>query len=473
MSTHPRSDALRHALGSSASSSPTAPWARCSRPRPRPSTTSRASRAATRSSTSPGPTSSGRSTTPTSRSASTASRPTPSAPTSPPSASTTSPTGSSSCPRRAPRIAREVGRRAGRTTGPAALGARLGRARAPSCRRSATSPYATLRDAYQQQSRACSPAASTRSSSRPRRTCCRPRPPIIGARRALAAAGADLPVIAQVTVETTGTMLLGSRDRRRADGAGAARHRPDRPQLRDRPGRDERAPAPPVPARPRRRSSCMPNAGLPLLGADGAHYPLTPERAGRRARRLHPRVRPRPSSAAAAARRPSTCGRSSSASAAASSSPRAAAARAGRRLALPAVPFRQDTVVPVDRRAHQRQRLARRSATRCSTARWDDCVEIARDADPRRRPPARPVHRLRRPRRRRRHARARRPLRHRSTLPLVLDSTEPAVLEAGLEMLGGRAVVNSVNYEDGDGPDVPIRADHAAGQGARRRRRSR
>src|SRR5690606_3261765 len=40
-----------------------------------------------------------------------------------------------------------------------------------------------------------------------------------------------------------------------------------------------------------------------------------------------------------------------------------------------------------------------------------------------------------------------------STLPIVLDSTEPAVLEAGLEMLGGRAVVNSVNFEDGDGPD--------------------
>ena len=40
-----------------------------------------------------------------------------------------------------------------------------------------------------------------------------------------------------------------------------------------------------------------------------------------------------------------------------------------------------------------------------------------------------------------------------STLPLVLDSTEPAVIQAGLELLGGRAVVNSVNYEDGDGPD--------------------
>ncbi|MGW6691071.1 methionine synthase, partial [Streptomyces sp. NPDC054961] len=40
-----------------------------------------------------------------------------------------------------------------------------------------------------------------------------------------------------------------------------------------------------------------------------------------------------------------------------------------------------------------------------------------------------------------------------STLPIVLDSTEVPVLRAGLEKLGGRAVINSVNYEDGDGPE--------------------
>ena len=39
-----------------------------------------------------------------------------------------------------------------------------------------------------------------------------------------------------------------------------------------------------------------------------------------------------------------------------------------------------------------------------------------------------------------------------STLPLVIDSTEPAVIQAGLELIGGRPVVNSVNYEDGDSP---------------------
>src|SRR6201988_5568244 len=40
-----------------------------------------------------------------------------------------------------------------------------------------------------------------------------------------------------------------------------------------------------------------------------------------------------------------------------------------------------------------------------------------------------------------------------STLPIMLDSTETPVLRAGLEHLGGRCAVNSVNYEDGDGPE--------------------
>src|SRR2546423_5632068 len=55
-----------------------------------------------------------------------------------------------------------------------------------------------------------------------------------------------------------------------------------------------------------------------------------------------------------------------------------------------------------------------------------------------------------------------------STLPIMLDSTEPAVIEAGLERLGGRCVVNSVNFEDGDGPTsryarvMPIVQEHGA-----------
>jgi 5-methyltetrahydrofolate--homocysteine methyltransferase len=37
-----------------------------------------------------------------------------------------------------------------------------------------------------------------------------------------------------------------------------------------------------------------------------------------------------------------------------------------------------------------------------------------------------------------------------ASAPLVLDSTEPEVMEAGLQWLGGRAVLNSANLEDGE-----------------------
>jgi 5-methyltetrahydrofolate--homocysteine methyltransferase len=36
--------------------------------------------------------------------------------------------------------------------------------------------------------------------------------------------------------------------------------------------------------------------------------------------------------------------------------------------------------------------------------------------------------------------------------PLVLDSTEPDVIEAGLQRIGGRAILNSANLEDGEAP---------------------
>ncbi len=39
-----------------------------------------------------------------------------------------------------------------------------------------------------------------------------------------------------------------------------------------------------------------------------------------------------------------------------------------------------------------------------------------------------------------------------ASVPLVLDSTEPQVMEAGLQWLGGRAILNSANLEDGDEP---------------------
>lgn len=38
-----------------------------------------------------------------------------------------------------------------------------------------------------------------------------------------------------------------------------------------------------------------------------------------------------------------------------------------------------------------------------------------------------------------------------STVPIMLDSTQADVIEAGLKRLGGRAIVNSINLEDGEG----------------------
>ena len=39
-----------------------------------------------------------------------------------------------------------------------------------------------------------------------------------------------------------------------------------------------------------------------------------------------------------------------------------------------------------------------------------------------------------------------------ATLPIMLDSTEPSVIEAGLQLIAGKPILNSVNLEDGDAP---------------------
>ena len=98
---------------------------------------------------------------------------------------------------------------------------------------------------------------------------------IIGARRAMAADASDLPLIAHVTIETTGSMLLGSEI-----GAALTALEPLGISLiglncATGPGEMSEhlrylAGHAAVPL------SCMPNAGLPVLTADGAHYPLTP-----------------------------------------------------------------------------------------------------------------------------------------------------------------------------------------------------
>ena len=43
-----------------------------------------------------------------------------------------------------------------------------------------------------------------------------------------------------------------------------------------------------------------------------------------------------------------------------------------------------------------------------------------------------------------------------ATLPIMLDSTEPPVIEAGLQRIAGKPILNSVNLEDGDAPGTRL-----------------
>ncbi len=43
-----------------------------------------------------------------------------------------------------------------------------------------------------------------------------------------------------------------------------------------------------------------------------------------------------------------------------------------------------------------------------------------------------------------------------ATVPIMIDSTEPQVVETALQWIGGRAILNSVNLEDGDAPGTRL-----------------
>ncbi|WP_344516923.1 homocysteine S-methyltransferase family protein, partial [Streptomyces pulveraceus] len=99
---------------------------------------------------------------------------------------------------------------------------------------------------------------------------------IIGARRALEAMGSGLPLLCSLAFETTGTMLLGSEI-----GAALTVLEPlgiDMIGLNCSTGPAEMTEHLRYLTRHSRIPLlCMPNAGLPVLTRDGAHFPLGPE----------------------------------------------------------------------------------------------------------------------------------------------------------------------------------------------------
>ncbi|MFD9488270.1 methionine synthase [Streptomyces sp. NPDC059991] len=311
-------------------------------------------------------------------------------------------------------------------------------------------PYTLLRDAYQQNAEGMLAGGADALLVETTQDLLQTKAAILGAQRALDVAGYRVPIICSVTVETTGTMLLGSEI-----GAALTALEPlgiDMIGLNCATGPAEMSEHLRYLARNSRVPlSCMPNAGLPVLGKDGAHYPLsapeladaqetfvreyglslvggccgtTPEHLRQvveRVRGVAPTERhPRPEPGAASL--------------------------------YQSVPFRQDTsYMAIGERTNANGSKKFREAM--LEGRWDDCVEMARDqiregahmldlcVDYVGRDGVADMEELAG-----RFATA-------STLPIVLDSTEVNVLQAGLEKLGGRAVINSVNYEDGDGPE--------------------
>ena len=275
---------------------------------------------------------------------------------------------------------------------------------------------------------------------------------MIGARRAMAAAGREVPIQVQVTIELTGRMLPGTEI-----GAALAAIDPLRPDvigLNCATGPAEMSEhLRHLSQHARMPISCLPNAGLPSVVDGKMHYDLTPEQLAEyhdplrhRARRAGHRRLLRHHARAHRRRSPTRCrDLTPAARDAACTSP------APRRSTRPCRSSRTPSFLIIGERTNAngskkfrdamldgrlghlprrwpttRSRKAPTSSTSAST------TSAATAPSTWTRSPAGFATQV--------------------DAPLVLDSTEPQVMEAGLQWIGGRAILNSANLEDGDAP---------------------
>ncbi|WP_306319249.1 MULTISPECIES: methionine synthase [unclassified Streptomyces] len=311
-------------------------------------------------------------------------------------------------------------------------------------------PYTTLRDAYQRNAEGLIAGGADALLVETTQDLLQTKSALLGARRALDATGANLPVICSVTVETTGTMLLGSEI-----GAALTALEPlgiDMIGLNCATGPAEMSEHLRYLSRHSRVPvSAMPNAGLPVLTKDGAHYPLTAEELAD-AQETFVREYGLSLVGGCCGTTPEHLRQVVERVRGTEPTQRTPQPEPGAASLYQTVPFRQDTAyMAIGERTNANGSKKFREAM--LEARWDDCVEMARDqiregahmldlcVDYVGRDGVADMNELAG-----RFATA-------STLPIVLDSTEVDVIQAGLEKLGGRAVINSVNYEDGDGPE--------------------
>jgi 5-methyltetrahydrofolate--homocysteine methyltransferase len=325
--------------------------------------------------------------------------------------------------------------------------------------------FSVLRDAYQKQTVGLLNGGVDAILIETAQDLLQAKSAVIGAKRAMKSLEVYVPIIVSVTIETTGTMLLGSEIGAALTALSALGI--DSIGLNCATGPTEMS------EHLRYLSkysnlpvTVMPNAGLPILGPHGAHYPLSPvELATAQLQFVNDY---------GAGLVGGCCGTTPAHIQA------VADAVVGKKPARPTLivepglaslyqhqPFDQTmTYLSIGERTNANGSKAFREAM--LEENWEECLEIARSQT------REGAHLLdvcvdyvgRDGVRDARELVSR--LATATTLPLVLDSTEPAVLEAGLECMGGRAMINSVNYEDGDGPTsrfariMPLVVEHGA-----------
>lgn len=325
--------------------------------------------------------------------------------------------------------------------------------------------YAVLRDAYQRQVEAMLEGGVDGVLVETVQDLLQGKAALVGARRAMAATGTDAVLMMQFTVETTGTMLVGTET-----GAALTAFEDlgiDLIGLNCATGPTEMSEHLRQLARCARVGlSVMPNAGLPVLSGDGARYPLGPRELADALASF--------SVDYGVGLVGGCCGTTPEHLAAVVEAVASRAVAHRQPVHEPSVSsvyqsvtLRQDAAfLSIGERTNANGSKAFRDAMVAGNL--DECVEIAKQQQ------RDGAHILdlcidyvgRDGVTDMRTIAAR--LATATTLPIMLDSTEPLVVEAGLEMLGGRCIVNSVNYEDGDGPGsrinqmMPIVKEHGA-----------
>ncbi|MBY8860493.1 methionine synthase [Nocardia sp. CA2R105] len=326
-------------------------------------------------------------------------------------------------------------------------------------------PFAALRDAYTEAALGMLDGGADAILIETCQDLLQVKAAVTGSRRAMVQAGRRIPIITHVTVETTGTMLVGSEI-----GAALTAIEPlgvDMIGLNCATGPTEMSEhLRHLSKHAKLPVSVMPNAGLPVLGPNGAEYPLTPEEL---AAALSGFV-----TEFGLALVGGCCGTTPEHIRQVAEAVRGATRGDRRPVHEPsvssmytAVPFEQDaSVLMIGERTNANGSKAFREAMLAED--WQRCLDIAKDQT---RDGAHMldlcVDYVGRDGTKDMEALASR-LATASTLPIMLDSTETPVLRAGLEHLGGRCAVNSVNYEDGAGPEsrfqktMELVAEHGA-----------